>query len=89
MFVDYFICFLSEQRRNEIRDKREIYQLKAMQPGVPLVLKSLPEDEKFSFQMLSEIADLTAQTKAEFDTIFSELLQKHGIAASGHWKSID
>ena len=72
--------FLSEQRRKEIRDKRELYQLKAKLPGLPLILKSLPEDEKFSFQNRSELADLFTTLKAEFETIFTELHQKHGIA---------
>ncbi|XP_060063502.1 polyunsaturated fatty acid 5-lipoxygenase-like [Ylistrum balloti] len=69
-----------EQRRMEINDARQEYQLTVKEPGFPAQVKSLPEDEQFSFDYVWDIS------KRKAHAIFLSKIVK---LTSGNWKDID
>ncbi|XP_033743196.1 allene oxide synthase-lipoxygenase protein-like [Pecten maximus] len=69
-----------EQRRMEINNAREQYELEVKVPGFPAQVKSLPEDENFSFDYVWDI------TKRKAHAILMSKIVK---LTSGSWKNLD
>ncbi|XP_069130261.1 polyunsaturated fatty acid 5-lipoxygenase-like [Argopecten irradians] len=69
-----------EQRRTGLKEAREQYQLTVNIPGFPAQVKSLPEDENFSFDYVWDI------TKRKTHAILKSKIAK---LTSGSWKDLD
>ena len=84
-----FVNFKTEQRQKDLKEKRARYQLEAKEPGLPMMLKSLPADEEFSFKHKWDLGAMTKALQDEVIAIFTELQTKKKIAVTGRWKSIE
>lgn len=67
-------------RSDELREKRKIYELEEKQPGIPMQVKVLPEDESFSFEYQWDI------TKQKIALIAASKIVQW---TSGRWESVD